>query len=290
MGNVTAEMTFLIQITDTHILPPGEVLYGEVDTARHLKETVQGINRMRPLPDVVMITGDLAERGDKVSYRHFIELIKPLKMPVFVLAGNHDNLKLMSEVFAATPYFPVSDSTFQYAIEGFPFRIIALNSNGDGTELPEFDDHRLAWLANQLDQSHEPTLIAIHHPPMITGIELIDMGGPEWCQGLKSLLAEHDHVKLVICGHCHTDLCGRIGPVPVYMAAATAHQLIGTRGLNIAPAAVIAAATPTLHHFIDGEFVSGSNSWPANIENNRIDKKSGRSWEDLKKSMKGSRV
>ena len=116
MGNVTAEMTFLIQITDTHILPPGEVLYGEVDTARHLKETVQGINRMRPLPDVVMITGDLAERGDKVSYRHFIELIKPLKMPVFVLAGNHDNLKLMSEVFAATPYFPVSDSTFQYAM------------------------------------------------------------------------------------------------------------------------------------------------------------------------------
>jgi len=31
-------MTLLIQITDTHILPPGEVLYGSVDTALHLKE------------------------------------------------------------------------------------------------------------------------------------------------------------------------------------------------------------------------------------------------------------
>ena len=290
MENATAEMTFLIQITDTHILPPGEVLYGEVDTARHLDETVQSINRMRPLPDVVIITGDLVERGDKVGYRYFIELIKPLKMPVFVLAGNHDNPSVMSEVFAATPCFPVSDSTFQYAIEDFPFRILILNSHGDDTELPEFGDQRLAWLADQLDQSHEPTLIAIHHPPMMTGIELIDMGGPEWYQGLKSVLAEHDHVKLLICGHCHTDLCGRIGSVPVYMAAATAHQLIATRGLNIAPAAVAAAAPPTLHHFIDGNFVSGSNSWPANIENDRIDKKSSRSWEDLKKSMMGSRI
>lgn len=283
-------MTFLVQITDTHILPPGEVLYGEVDTARHLKDTVQTINRMRPLPDVVLITGDLADRGDTVGYRHFIELIRPLKMPVFVIAGNHDNPSLMSEVFAATPYFPVADNTFQFAIEDFPFRILALNSHGDDTELPVFGDERLAWLADQLEQSHEPTLIAIHHPPMMTGIELMDMGGSEWYQDLKSVLAGHEHVKLLICGHCHTDLSGRVGPVPVYMAGATAHQLIATRGLNIAPAAVVTAAPPTLHHFIDGEFVSGSNSWPANIEIDRIDKKSGRSWEDLKKAMMGSRA
>jgi 3',5'-cyclic AMP phosphodiesterase CpdA len=236
-----------------------------------------------------MITGDLVEHGDKAGYRHFIELITPLKMPAYVLPGNHDNPQLMSEVFSATSHFPVSEATFQYAIEDFPFRILALNSRADGTELPEFDKRRLAWLARQLGQSDKPVLIALHHPPMKTGIELIDMGGSEWYQGLKSVLAEHDHVKLIICGHCHTDLCGRIGAVPVYMAAATAHQLVATRGLNIAPATIIAAATPTLHHFIDGCFFSGSNPWPANIENERIDKKSGRSWEDLKKSMMGSR-
>jgi len=282
-------MTFLIHITDTHILPPGEVLYGEVDSARHLRETVQDINRMRPLPDVVMITGDLVEKAEQACYQHFIELIRPLKMPAYVLPGNHDNPQLMSEVFAATAHFPVTGGTFQYAIEDFPFRILALNSRADGTELPEFGERRLAWLAQQLDQSDKPVLIAMHHPPMTTGIELIDMGGPEWYQGFKALMAEHDHVKLIICGHCHTDLCGLIGPVPVYMAAATAHQLVATRGLNIAPATIIAAAAPTLHHFIDGSFVSGSNRWPANIENERIDKKSGRSWEDLKNTMMGTR-
>jgi hypothetical protein len=73
------------------------------------------------------------------------------------------------------------------------------------------------------------------------------------------------------------------------MAAATAHQLVATRGLNIAPATIIAAAPPTLHHYVDGDFVSGSNRWPANVPDERIDKKSGRTWEDLKKSMMGSR-
>lgn len=283
-------MTLLIQITDTHILPPGEILYDEVDTALHLTETVQQINRMRPLPDVVMITGDLVEHGDKTGYKHFLELIRPLKMPTYVIPGNHDNPKVMTDVFAGTSCFPSRDSTFQYAVDDLPFRILALNSCCGGSELPAFDENRLSWLKKELGQSDKPTLIALHHPPMITGIELVDMGGSEWFQGLSSVVAETKHVKLVICGHCHTDMSGRMGSVPVYMAPATAHQLVATRGLTIAPAAINMAGTPVLHHFIDNDFVSGSNQWPANADDIRIDKKSGRSWHELKQAMKGSKI
>jgi Icc protein len=282
-------MTLLVQISDTHILPRGEVLYNSIDSALHLSKTVQEINRMRPAPDVVLITGDLVDRGDEVGYRHFIQLLQPLTMPVYVIPGNHDDPQTMQKVFQDTSHFPVSDGTFQYVIEDLPFRILALNSRTHNTELPEFDKQKLSWLQFQLEQSNKPTLIAIHHPPMKTGIELIDMGGTEWFQGLKTVLAGHDQVKLLICGHCHTDLCGRIGQVPVYMAAATSHQLIAMRGLDLAPSTIIAPATPTLHHFVNGEFLSGSNPWPANTEAERIDKKSGISWAKLKKSMMGSR-
>lgn len=282
-------MTHLVQLTDTHILPPGEVLYGSIDSAIHLKMSVQKINRMRPLPDVVLVTGDLVEHGDAVSYRHFIELIKPLKVPAFVIPGNHDDPRVMQESFAATRHFPVSDPTFQYAVEDFPFRILALNSRCENTELPGFDQQRLDWLHQQLSLSGKPVLIALHHPPMTTGIELIDMGGINWYQGFKSILKEHSQVKLVICGHCHTDLCGRIGKVPVYMAPATSHQLIATRGIDIAPSTINRAAAPSLHHFIDGNFLSGSSEWPADVEENRIDRVSGLSWDRLKKNMMGSR-
>ncbi len=282
-------MTLLVQITDTHILPPGELLHSSVDSARHLQETVRSIGQMRPKPDVVLITGDLVETGDSASYRHFIDLIEPLEMPVYVIPGNHDNPQVMQEAFANTPYFPVSDRSFQYIVDDFSFRILALNSKCEGTELPAFDAPRLSWLEHQLGLSNKPTLIALHHPPMITGIELSDMGGTEWFQGLKTVLASHEQVKLLICGHCHTDLCGRIGQVPVYMATATSHQLIATRGAMVAPSAVIQPGTPALHHFINGDFVSGSNPWPTDVEAKRIDKASGRSWDDLKKSMMGSR-
>lgn len=282
-------MSFLIQLTDTHILAPGKLLYGEVDTARHLRETVAKITRMRPEPDTVMITGDLVDQGDLPGYQHFIELIKPLKMPVFVIPGNHDEPQVMREVFAETPYFPGDDETFQFAVDDLPFRILALNSKADGTELPEYDEKRLSWLKTQLEASDRPTVIALHHPPMKTGIELIDMGGSEWYQGIKSLLGEHDQAKLVICGHCHTDLCGRIGNTPVYMAPATSHQLIGSRGIKLAPSTIIRSGTPTLHHFIDGQFMSGSNAWPGNVDEHRIDIKSGLSWEALKQNMMGNR-
>lgn len=289
MSNIATEMTLLIQISDTHILPPGEILYGSIDTALRLAETVQKINRMQPSPNAVFFTGDLVEDADETGYEHFIKLIAPLKMPVYVIPGNHDNPKLMLKIFAGTTHFPASEGTYQYAVEDFPFRILALNSQSDGTELPEFNEAKLSWLKDQLSRSKKPVLIAIHHPPMTTGIELIDMGGSGWFQGIKSVLAEHSQVKLVICGHCHVDLCGRIGQVPVYMAPANSHQLIASRGLKVAPATVNRAGQPTLHHFIDGDFLSGSQPWPADVEEQRIDKVSGLSWEELKTTMMGSR-
>lgn len=283
-------MTLLIQITDTHIVAPGKVLYGDIDTGLHLREVVRTINAMRPEPAGVMFTGDLVETGDAVSYEHFLELIKPLKIPAWVIPGNHDDPQIMLEVFAGTGCFPATQHDFQYAIDDLPFRILALNSHCSGTELPGYNSQRLSWLKDQLNHSDKPTLIAIHHPPMKTGIELVDMGGSDWYQGLKSLLAEHPQVKLVICGHCHTDLCGRIGQVPVYMAPANSHLLVATRGLNIAPATLNQAAPPTLHHFIDGDFLSGSHPWPENVNDQRIDRISGLSWEQMKKIMMGSRT
>lgn len=245
---------------------------------------------MRPEPAGVIFTGDLVEAGDKTGYRHFIKLIRPLKMPAWVIPGNHDNPQTMLEVFAGTGCFPVTEHGYQYAIDDLPFRILALNSHCNDTELPGFDEQRLSWVKDQLGRSDKPVLIAIHHPPMKTGIELVDMGGTEWYQGLKALLAEHSQVKLVICGHCHTDLCGRIGQVPVYMAPANSHLLISTRGLNIAPATLNQAGAPTLHHFIDGDFLSGSHPWPEHVDQQRIDKTSGVSWDEMKKSMMGSRT
>ena len=175
------------------------MLYGKVDTARHLAETVSEINAMEPQPDLVMITGDLVEHPGPTTYSHFSDLIAPLNVPVYLMPGNHDDPEIMWSFFRDTPMFPARPPHFQYAIEDYPFRILALNSHFDDSELPYFGERRLAWLDRALGESDQPTLIAIHHPPMRTGIGFIDMVGAQWYDGLSEVCSAirrfEDHLR-----------------------------------------------------------------------------------------------
>ncbi len=283
-------MSFLVQLTDTHIVEPGQLLYGKVDTAAHLADAVRQVNRMSPQPDVVMITGDLVEFPSSSAYENFASLVEPLNAPAYLIPGNHDDPCMMEHHFAGGSMFPVTDDTFQYVIEDLDFRILALNSHHAGSEFPHLDHSRLAWLATALEASDEPTLIAIHHPPMRTGIEFIDMVGPRWYAGLSELLARHSQVELIISGHGHSDTFGRNGNVPVYMAGSTAHQLIAARGKDHAPAFDERPAPPVMHQWMGaGEgFVSGAAPWPDWASDRRIDLESGLDWEILKDNMRGS--
>lgn len=281
-------MTFLVQITDTHVVERGTLLYGMADTARHLAETVSEINAMRPQPDMVLITGDLVEHPGPTTYSHFRDLIAPLEMPVFLMPGNHDNPEIMWDYFRDTPMFPAKPPHFQYAIEHNPFRVLMLNSHYDNSELPYFGPRRLQWLEDQLAASSQPTLIAIHHPPMKTGVGFIDMVGPQWYEGLGAAVKRHPHVLKIICGHGHLDLQGRLGTVQVQMVGSIAHQLIACRGEDIAPSFENQRVPPMLHHWLDGDLVSGYYPWPDGVDAERIDKSSNMKWDELKDRMRGA--
>jgi 3',5'-cyclic AMP phosphodiesterase CpdA len=283
-------MSFLVQLTDTHIVEPGQLLYGKVDTAAHLADAVEQVNRMSPQPDVVMISGDLVEHPGPETYGNFERLIRPLRAPTYLIPGNHDDPRIMREHFGDSPWFPVSDETFQYSVDDYEFRILALNSHFDNSELPFFGPRRLAWLEKALAESDKPTLIAIHHPPMQTGVEFIDMVGAQWYADLTRVMAQNPQVQLVISGHGHSDICGRNGIVPVYMAGSTAHQLIAGRGNDHAPAFDERAAPPVMHQWMGAGqgFVSGAVPWPEWAKDRRIDLESGLDWETLKDNMRGS--
>ncbi|MEJ8566912.1 metallophosphoesterase [Elongatibacter sediminis] len=281
-------MTLLVQLTDTHIVEPGHRLYNKADTAAHLADAVAQINAMSPQPDRVMITGDLVEHPGQETYDHFARLIEPLHAPVNLLPGNHDDPAILREQFDGTGCFPAEGPTYQYTIEDLPFRILALNSHYAGSELPAFGPRRLAWLEAALEESDRPTMIAIHHPPMITGVEFIDMVGVDWYADIARVIAANSQVRLVICGHGHTDLVGTIAHAPVYMAGSIAHQLVAARGNDHAPGFDNRPVAPVLHHWLGERFVSGSHPWPAWVDDHRIDTESGLAWTELKDRMRGS--
>jgi hypothetical protein len=123
---------------------------------------------------------------------------------------------------------------------------------------------------------------------MKTGVGFIDMVGEQWYLGLSDILLRHPQVLKVICGHGHLDLNGMMGRIPVQMAGSIAHQLIAGRVLDVAPSFDNIPCPPVLHHWIDGNLVSGYYPWPDGVDAERIDKSSNIDWSDLKAHMRGA--
>src|SRR5688500_6778311 len=117
----------IAQISDTHIRPKGVLAMGRVDTAGHLARAVAHINALRPAPDLVLVTGDLADAGMAEEYAHLRDLLAPLAMPVHLIPGNHDLRAPLRAAFAAHRYLQEGE-LLQYVVDGGPLRLIALDT------------------------------------------------------------------------------------------------------------------------------------------------------------------
>ena len=84
-------------ISDLHVRIDG-LLYG-LDTQKRLDDVLSDIDR--EAPDLVVVTGDLADCADLGSYRLIKGRLESLSRPVYVLPGNHDDPVQMRQVFPA---------------------------------------------------------------------------------------------------------------------------------------------------------------------------------------------
>jgi 3',5'-cyclic AMP phosphodiesterase CpdA len=227
------------QISDTHILAPGklfrariatptpggESVYTEFDTGLYLARAVAAINELATPPDVTIVTGDLVDHGEAAEYEHFRQLLAPLRMPVFVIAGNHDARAPLREAFGADGYLP-TDGFLQYTVEDYPLRLVALD-----TSIP--DEHggilcaeRLGWLDATLSAAPDrPTLVLMHHPPFATGITFMDGYGLANTPALAEIVARHGQIERITCGHLHRAIDRRFAGTVAGTAPSTAHQV-----------------------------------------------------------------
>src|SRR5665213_73491 len=70
----------IAQISDLHIKPPGSLAYGRVDTAGALERCVSALNEFRPKPDLVVISGDIADTPTIEEYEYLTRLLAPLTL------------------------------------------------------------------------------------------------------------------------------------------------------------------------------------------------------------------
>ena len=217
--------TTIVQLTDLHIRRPGELVGGRVDTALCLRRAVSRVRQLSVAVDAVVITGDLADGGAPAEYTHLRALLAALECPVYLLAGNHDDVAALRSVFENDYLGSAGDVRYSVGIGAI--QLLAVDTTVPGQPHGVLDGERLEWIARALHSgAGRPVIVAMHHPPFATLIGHMDeMALLQGRDELEALLRSHPNVERVICGHVHRPVQARFGGTIASICPSTAHQV-----------------------------------------------------------------
>ncbi|HZE05628.1 MAG TPA: metallophosphoesterase [Solirubrobacteraceae bacterium] len=247
----------LIQLSDPHL----GATWAPGDARDRLAETVEWIRVNGPKPDALLVSGDLADHATDEEYGQVRELLERLAAPIHVLPGNHDDRTALRRHFGLPGR---GDEPIHYAVALGDLRLIALDSTRPAEDGGELDSTQLAWLDKTLAADQiTPTLVAMHHPPLTTGV-------PGWDKillpradrlALGRLVRQHPQVRRIVAGHLHRTLAGALDGQSVLVVPSTYVQAQLALGADTIP---LTNEPPgfAVHALLEGELVSYVQTLP----------------------------
>ena len=215
----------LAHLSDPHI----GATWAAADPVAGLAAAVAAI-RARWRPDAVLVSGDLADHATDPEYERARELLAPLQAPLYVLPGNHDDRSALRRHFDVPGE---GGEPVQYAVDLGPLRLVVLDTTRPGEDPGALDAELLGRLDSELSAAPEqPTLLAMHHPPVVTGIAAWDeVGLPAADQmALGGVVRRHPQVRRLVAGHVHRTITADLAGRPVLTVPSTYVQMRLTFG------------------------------------------------------------
>jgi len=195
---VSARPVRLIQISDTHLFadPAGE--FDRVNTLDSLRR-VLALARTTDWPvDAVLATGDLAQDGSREAYAALHGCLAELEVPVYCLAGNHDDPTRMAEVLS-TGDVHLTDA----ALLG-GWQVLFLNTHVPGHEGGRLGAAQLERFRSRLERaSGRHVLVCLHHHPVPSGSRWLDRIGLADAADLFAVVDRFPQVHAIVWGHIH---------------------------------------------------------------------------------------
>jgi len=208
----------LAQISDPHL---GEPPIGGAKPKKCLREVIAAIAALPNPVDAILVTGDLAEHADPKEYALAAELIGALGVPFHVLPGNKDDRTTMRKAFDLPGE---GGAPLDYAVDLGPLRLVVVDSTIPGEDRGDFEPAQLDWLeATLADAPEQPTIVAMHQPPLVTGMTDWDsvIMRPADRAALAAVIERHPQVRAIVGGHLHRITASSLAGRPVVVAPST---------------------------------------------------------------------
>jgi 3',5'-cyclic-AMP phosphodiesterase len=208
----------LVQLSDLHL---GEPKMAGVKPKPSLKVVVAALERLPNRPDAILISGDLAEDATPAQYALAQKLVGRLGVPIHVLPGNHDDRATMRAAFDLPGE---GGAPIDYAVDLGPLRLVVIDSTIPGEDRGGFDPEQLERLRAVLAAApNQPTILAMHHPPLATGVgdwDGVNLPAPERA-ALAAVIGPHPQVRAIVGGHLHRVTASALAGRPVIAAPST---------------------------------------------------------------------
>lgn len=226
LGQYPAPTVTLAHFSDPHLVAGDAPLHGAIDTRGNLELALEQLERSGRKPAAIVFTGDLTDLGEPSAYDTLRQTVEPaaarMGAKVIWVMGNHDvreqyQSRLFDERGSAAP----QDRT--YDIDGL--RIVVLDTSVPGYHHGDISDEQFEWLERTLaEPAPRGTLLAMHHPPVPSAVEVMAILELRQQDRLAATLAGTD-LRGILAGHLHYSTHSTFAGVPVSVSSATCYTL-----------------------------------------------------------------
>lgn len=228
-------MKTFAQITDLHITTDDNPYQSRARDEKRLRDALSTIYALQPRPVAIIASGDLVDRGLAGEYQELKKILADYtQIPIYAGMGNHDLRGPFREVFPDTSilkYETDKHGFIQYEADFGDIRLVMIDTldekDGKHNENGAFCNKRANWLKRTLGRnSGKPTMIALHHPPIRSGIYWMDEREKyDWQPRLADAVKNRKQVRTMMCGHLHRAYHSRFAGQVVATSPATSIQL-----------------------------------------------------------------
>lgn len=179
-----------------------------------------------PRPDVVLVTGDLTQRGpdtDEAAVAavaagelEFLErtLRAVVPVPVLLLPGNSDD----RVAFGSHLGRDGGGAQLNRSVDAAGLRFLLVDGSLPGEFAGELEEGTLDWLAAELGAATMPVVLALHHPPVDLGHPVVDTLRLRRPERLRTLLEASERLVATLVGHTHAATAATFAGRPLVVA------------------------------------------------------------------------